>query len=275
LSRPEPGPEPYDVEYTAVGDRSLVARVYRPEGPGPFPGAVEIHGGAWNGLDHLADDALNRELARRGVFVAALEFRQGAEGAFPASVRDVVAGIAWLRENRERFSLSRIGALGNSSGGHQAMLAALMPSEPQLTDAAASAATALDFVVLCWPVLDPVARYEWARAGGNRPDLVVKHLDYWGDVETMAVGSPQHIVAESRYRHLPPVLIVQGDQDENLPPAMVPAFVDAYRGAGGEIVPALFEGRSHNFIIRDFDAAASRRAVDVIVQFIRTDRQVA
>jgi acetyl esterase len=268
-------PEPYDVEYTVVEGRSLVARIYRPEGPGPFPGAVEIHGGAWNGLDHLADDVLNRELARRGIFVAALEFRQGAKGAFPASVRDVVAGIEWLRANRERFSLSRIGALGNSSGGHQAMLAALMPSEPRLTEASASTATALDFVVLCWPVLDPVARYEWARAEGDRPDLAAKHLDYWGDVETMALGSPQHIVAESRYRHLPQVLIIHGDQDENLPPAMVPAFVDAYCGAGGQIVSAPFEGQPHNFIIRDFDAAASRCAFEVIVQFIRTDRQVA
>ena len=268
-------PEPYDVEYTAVGGRSLSARIYRPEGPGPFPGAVEIHGGAWNGLDHLADDALNRELARRGVFVAALEFRQGAEGAFPASVRDVVAGIGWLRENRDRFALSRIGALGNSSGGHLAMLAALMPDEPPLTDASGPAAPALDFVVLCWPVIDPVRRYEWARADGNRPDLAAKHLDYWANVETMALGSPQHIVAESRHRHLPPVLIVYGDQDENLAPGMVPAFVDTYRSAGGLIVPALFEGRPHNFIIRDFDAAPSRRAVEVIAEFIRTDRYVS
>jgi acetyl esterase/lipase len=259
-------------EFYAEG---LVARIYAPDGPGRFPGLVEVHGGAWNGLSYRSDDALNRELARRGIFVASLEFRQGPEGAYPKSVRDVTAGIEWLAANRERFGLTRIGALGNSSGGQQVMLTALLPGEPGFTDVPAERAARLDFVVLCWPVIDPLARYEWARASGDRPQLAAKHRDYWGDAETMADGSPQHVVAGARHRHLPPALMIGGGDDANLPPGMLDAFARAYREAGGQIKAEIFEGQGHNFVIRDFASDAARRAVDVISDFILTERPAA
>jgi acetyl esterase len=271
LSSP-PDPGGYDERYAEVDGRRLVARVYVPDGAGPFPGLVEVHGGAWNGLSYLADDALNRELARRGIFVAALEFRQGRDGAYPKSIHDVTAGIEWLADNRDRFGLARIGALGNSSGAHQVMLAALLPGEPGFTERSPARAARLDFVVLCWPVIDPAARYEWARTRGGRPELASRHLDYWTDVETMIEGSPQHVVAGGRYRHLPPALVIQGSDDENLPPEMLPAFVDSYRRAGGQITAMIFENQPHNFVIRDFSAAAARRAVEAVSNFVLTGR---
>jgi acetyl esterase len=256
--------------YDELYAEGLTARIYVPAGPRRFPGLVEVHGGAWNGLSYLSDHELNRELARRGILVASIEFRQGRDGAYPKSIRDVTAGLEWLARNRDRFGLTRIGALGNSSGGHQAMLAALLPGEPGFTEIPPDRAARLDFVVLCWPVIDPVARYQWARTDGNRPDLVRKHLDYWGDAETMIEGSPQHVVAAGRPRHLPPVLVVQGGDDENLPPLMLDAFVRTYRRAGGQITAEIFEGQPHNFVIRDFTSAAAGRAVDIISDFVLT-----
>jgi acetyl esterase/lipase len=253
---------------------SLAARIYAPDGPGKFPALVEVHGGAWNGLSYRSDDALNRELARRGIFVASLEFRQGRDGAYPKSIRDVTAGVEWLAANRNRFGVTQIGALGNSSGGHQVMLTALLPGEPGFTQIPADRAVRMDFVVLCWPVIDPLARYQWAITG-NRPALAGKHLDYWGDAETMAEGSPQHVVAGARYRHLPPVLVIQGSDDENLPQEMLGTFIRTYREAGGQIRAEIFEGQSHNFVIRDFASDDARRAVDVISDFVLTGRPAA
>jgi acetyl esterase len=265
----------YDARYAEVDGRPLMARIYAPDGPGPFPGLIEVHGGAWNGLSYLADDALNRELARRGIFVAAVEFRQGRAGAYPKSVRDITAGLEWLADNRHRFRLTRIGALGNSSGGHLAMLAAMMAGESSYTERPSAQAIRLDFVVLCWPVIDPAARYEWARTNGGRPELAAKHLDYWTDTETMMEGSPQHLVAGGRHRHLPPVLVIQGGGDQNLPPEMLPAFVTAYRRAGGQITPVIFDHQPHNFVIRDFASPDALRAVGVVSDFILTGRSAA
>ena len=45
-----------DIEYR----EGLLARVYRPQGSGPFPALIEIHGGAWTSGDRTqnADLAL-------------------------------------------------------------------------------------------------------------------------------------------------------------------------------------------------------------------------
>ena len=37
-----------DVEYVRHGDTPQLARLYRPQGRGPFPIMVELHGGAWS-----------------------------------------------------------------------------------------------------------------------------------------------------------------------------------------------------------------------------------
>ena len=37
-----------DVEYRRDGSRSWLAMIYQPQGPGPFPAVLDIHGGAWN-----------------------------------------------------------------------------------------------------------------------------------------------------------------------------------------------------------------------------------
>jgi acetyl esterase len=64
-----------DVEYLRHGDKPLLARLFKPRGSGPFPIMVELHGGAWVRGDRLNGNAANEALARKGVIVAALDFR--------------------------------------------------------------------------------------------------------------------------------------------------------------------------------------------------------
>ena len=75
-----------DVEYLRHGDQPLLARMFVPRGDGPFPMIVELHGGAWSRGDRTNDTIMNEPLARSGVVVAALDFRQPPEAAYPASL---------------------------------------------------------------------------------------------------------------------------------------------------------------------------------------------
>jgi acetyl esterase/lipase len=114
----------------------------------------------------LSSPAEPAEPAERDEFYAdglvARIYAPGRPGRLPGLVE--VHGGAWNGLSyRERFGLTRIGALGNSSGGHQVMLTALLPGEPGFTDVPADRAARLDFVVLCWPVIDPLARYAWGH----------------------------------------------------------------------------------------------------------------
>ena len=86
-----------DVEYLRHGDTPLMARLYKPRGSGPFPIMVELHGGAWVGGNRLNGDAANEALAKRGVIVAALDFRTPPESPYPASLSDIHYGIRWCK----------------------------------------------------------------------------------------------------------------------------------------------------------------------------------
>src|SRR5215510_5789639 len=69
-----------DIEYLRHGDKGLKLRLYKPRGAGPFPAVVDLHGGAW-GKGSLEEVKGRAEvLARSGLLVAALDFRDGSYG---------------------------------------------------------------------------------------------------------------------------------------------------------------------------------------------------
>jgi acetyl esterase len=176
-----------DVEYLRHGDRPLLARLFTPRGAGPFPLIVELHGGAWCRGDRLNDTTMNEPLARSGVVVASLDFRMPPEASYPASLVDISYAIRWFKSRAGQYK-SRpelVGIMGASSGSHQAMLLALKPREPKYAALPLPAGSpAVDggvrCAVLCWPVIDPLGRYHYAKqlkaGGAPYPEVVDRVL---------------------------------------------------------------------------------------------------
>ena len=65
----------HELEYRNDGTQPWKATIYQPEGSGPFPALLDVHGGAWNRGDRSADEVMNRALAASGIVVAAVDFR--------------------------------------------------------------------------------------------------------------------------------------------------------------------------------------------------------
>lgn len=274
-----------DVEYVRHGDRPLLARLFKPRGQGPFPAIVEVHGGAWNLGDRLMDVAINEPLAKSGVVVAALDFRMPPEASYPASLADINYGIRWLKMRAREFG-SRpdlVGTLGSSSGAHQAMLVGMRPHDPRyaalpLPAGAPPLDASVRCVVLCWPVIDPLARYHYAKklkAGGQPyPDLVdlvlPLHDKYWKTEEAMAEGNPVLALERGERVALPPVLYIQGTTDKAHPRVDLDRFVTQYRKAGGQVELELFEGEIEGFINRNPSSPASAQALEKIIEFVHT-----
>src|SRR5215510_1450579 len=72
-----------DVEYRHDSNQSWLAMVYQPQGHGPFPALLDIHGGAWNNGDRTNNPAIVEGLAASGVVVVSIDFRCG--GTYPYS----------------------------------------------------------------------------------------------------------------------------------------------------------------------------------------------
>jgi acetyl esterase/lipase len=263
-----------DLEYGRVDGAPLIARLYRPRGVTGFASVVNVHGGAWVANDRLQMAVINQAIAASGTAVLALDFRMPPVAAYPASIADINLGIRWLKTNIGKWGgdISRVGGLAGSSGGHQLWLNVMRPRDPRYSahklagtdDVDAS----LDFVAVCWPISDPVARYEMARETGNER-LVKNHDAYFLTEAAMAEANPQTILERGEAKNLPPALIIQGTADNNVTSDMADRFVAAYTRAGGRITLRMFEGQPHTFIVQDPTGAASVEAIGLIVDFVR------
>ena len=240
-----------DIEYRRDGATSLMARVYQPRGAGPFPAMIAVHGGAWSGKEWLQNEPSHRTLAESGLVVAAIQFRTSLDGPHPAAMEDINYATRWLKRHASRFdaSPSQLGGVGWSSGGHQIMLSAMRPRHYAgiaLPDAAGVDA-GLAYVIMGWPVLDPLGRYHLDQGRDNH-DRAGRHLTYFGDETGMAEASPPHILERGESIDLPAALLLQGAADDALPRLMAERFVELYSLAGGEIELGKYPGEPHGFM---------------------------
>jgi acetyl esterase len=270
-----------DVEYLSHPGAPQRVRLYRPRGTGPFPIMVELHGGAWCRQDRLADRLIHESLARSGVIVAALDFRQPPVAPYPASFQDIHYGIRWLKARAAELGgrADLVGSMGNSSGGHQAMLLAMRAFDARYAalpqPAGFTGDATVRCVIMCSPVIDPIGRYRYARdieaKGKPYPlavdELIPCHDAYWQTEAAMDEGSPATALEQGERVQLPPVLYLQGTEDLAHPRSHLDRFVAAYRKAGGTVDLELFEGEGQGFIMRKPGSPASTRALELIAEF--------
>jgi len=277
-----------DIEYLRHGDKPLLARLYKPRGTGPFPIIVDLHGGAWCKKDRMSDAGTDEPLAKSGVIVVALDFRMPPDAGYPASLADVNYAIRWCKAHAAEWNgrADRVGVLGVSSGGHQAMLAAMRPADMRYAALPLAGKSAVDAkvhcAVMCWPVIDPLGRYQYAKAAqkGNDEKLkksadewVICHDKYWGSEAAMTEGNPTLALERGEKTDLPPVLYLQGTADIAHPKPNRDQFIARYRKAGGRVDLHLFEGVGEAFITNDPTSQAARDAIERIVEFVHREMQ--
>ena len=264
-----------DIPYRNIDGQVLLGRAYRPAGTARAL-VVEVHGGAWTSGDRLNNVPIHEALAAHGIAVFALDFRMAPAHPYPAAVRDVNFGIRWAKARCEELAGARcpVGGLGTSSGGHLLGLNLLRPDDPLFAEPAAAdraelrgANARLDFAVTCWPILDPLARYRMAQAK-NIANLLAAHHAFWPDEAAMAAGNPHLVLERGEADALPPLLIVQGEADENVEHQRADDFAAAYRAAGGQVELEKFPGEPHNFVAKAPDGPASMAALEHIKRFI-------
>jgi acetyl esterase/lipase len=257
-----------DVVFTTSHDPALAGRLYRPAASGPVPLLVDIHGGAWNKGDRLNNQVMHQYLAEHGIATFALDFRLAPATQYPGAVRDVNQGIRWVKAHAEELGTRAdwVGGLGTSSGGHLLMLNTLLPDHPDHAMPDAGADARVNYAVVCWGILDPLARYRMAQAR-NLTQLISAHHDFWPDEAAMTRANPQLILERGEHAHLPPAIIIQGIGDQNVDHARADLFADAYRKAGGDVAVHKFDD-VHMFVTSTPDTDNSRQALERIRDFV-------
>ena len=271
-----------DVEYLRHGDTPLLARLFKPRGSGPFPIMVELHGGAWVRGDRLIGNAANEALARNGVIVAALDFRVPPVAGYPASFADIHYGIRWCKAQAASWNgvPGKVGAMGTSSGAHQAMLLGMRPNDPRYaalpsSNGATGADGTLAGVVMVSPVIDPLGRYLYAKGlrddvtppAGMAERVAPMHDLYWGTEEAMAEAAPARALAAGERMELPPTLCLARTYEDAHPRPDLEEFIAQYRKAGGELDFKVFEGEGER-ILEDVSTPMAQEALELMTAFI-------
>ncbi len=202
------------------------AELRLPEGDGPHPIALLVHGGFWRArFDRSTLAALAVDLARRGFATVNVEYRRvGADGGVPATLEDVEAAVDALARWDAPLDRSRIVALGHSAGGHLALWLAGTGK----VAAAVSLAGVCDLAAAAEDGLGQGAAVE--LAGGlpaERP-------------EAYALADP--------LRRLPtgvPQLLVHGDADDRVPIEQSRRYARAARSAGDRCLLLELRGVGH------------------------------
>ncbi|TMI81989.1 MAG: alpha/beta hydrolase [Bacillati bacterium ANGP1] len=204
----------YDVQYRRAGADSWLVRIYEPQGTGPFPLLLDVHGGVWGKLDRALNEVIDQALAAGGIVVAAIDFRQAPRDPYPASVADINYATRWLKVHARDFNADpqTIGGLGMSSGGHLVMLSAMRPRDPRYVALPLTAASRVDatlgYVIALYPILDPYARYLFAQQTG-RDDLIKGHNAYFQTPQAMQEGNPTLILSRGEKVEHPPTLVLR------------------------------------------------------------------
>jgi acetyl esterase/lipase len=131
IQRPKPSAE---IRYGTAAAQGV--DVFVPDGAGPHPVAILVHGGCWSvhtaGREQLRH--LGADLSRRGIAVWSIGYRRAneASGGYPGTYEDVATAIDLLPSlgPAHRVDPSRSVLIGHSAGGHLALWAAARAGLP-------------------------------------------------------------------------------------------------------------------------------------------------
>jgi acetyl esterase/lipase len=213
-----------------------------PEGPGPHPVAVLIHGGFWRmpwGADLM--HALAGDLHRRGWATWNVEYRRlGAPGGgWPGTLDDAAAAVDALpAAGGAAIDTSRVVAVGHSAGGHLALWLATRGG----ISAVAGLAAVSDLAGAALLGLGGGAAVELL---GGTPEREPERYREASPLERLPLGVPQ--------------LLVHGDRDDRVPVEQSVRYAEAARCAGDAVDLAVIPGAGHADLI-DPQAEAWRRA---------------
>lgn len=226
--------------------------LYLPTGfTGLRPGVILIHGGGWQAGDKGFYTGMGHALADRGFVAFSVNYRLTPKSQYPAQANDVQRAVRWMRSHAADYHLdpARIGALGDSAGGHLSLILGTQDALDNADKALAAQSSRVQCVVDFYGPSDlTTATPEVPQTDGQRYVAQVLH-DLLG-------GAPQQHTALARQASplfsagakSAPTLIITGMDDPLVSPDQSERMADALHAAGVEVTLAIMYKQGHGFL---------------------------
>ncbi|TBR22406.1 alpha/beta hydrolase [bacterium] len=240
--------------YSRSCGEPLTLDAYVPEGRGPFPGVLVIHGGGWSARRPTDMLRIAKLLARRGYVALNVTYRLAPQNHYPAALDDVREALRWARREAPALKLdpARVGAWGYSAGAHLAAMLGVAGGEDvgalDRVQAVVAGGTPSDFELYPKsPIITPFIGKAFAEA----PAL-------WREASPV-----NHVTPDDA-----PFFIYHGSRDTLVEPEQARRLAAALARAGVRHELYWVKGRGHVWAFV-FDRGAAEKAVSFLDGVLR------
>lgn len=265
-----------NVAYASLSARQVLD-VFLPQGSGPFPVVLNIHGGAFRmGSKEMLDAAVARALLARGVAVVSINYRLSGEARFPAALEDAKAAVRFVRSRSVRWNLdgNHILAFGQSAGGNIASLLGTTSGTALWENAALGNSGVSSAVqgVIDWfgpsdfSQMDAQARAQGCAArdqthgAADSPESAYLGAPIGQVPELVALANPISHISDTT----PPFLLVKGDKDCVVPVGQSQLLFAALQARRRAVTLHMLPNAGHG----DFGASGAFSAPDNVQRMV-------
>lgn len=233
-----------EVEYGNAAGEKLLLDVHVPDGAGPFPVALIVHGGGWTSGDKSGGEKPGGEadlrplfdpLTKAGFTWFSINYRLAPKHKWPACFEDLQTAIRWVKAHAADYKgdARRIVLMGHGAGGQLVCLTSTRSNEDTRVQAVVALAPFTDFEANA------------ARARALTPELQA------------LLGVPKEVTPESLHllrvlapanrvkAGIPPTLIIHGDADRTAALQQSVTYHKRLRSAGVAAELITIKGGQH------------------------------
>lgn len=233
--------------FARVDDIELKLDLHRPDGP-PAGVIVWVHGGAWRSGSRESVDL--QGLVARGWAIASVDYRLSTQARFPAQIHDIKAAVRWLRARSGELGLpsDRFVIAGSSAGGHLAALVGVTNGHPSLEGAVGddlATSSSVQAIVDLYGASNLTTILAQSTPHGLSVRVPALDLFLGGQPDAVPdlarLASPVfHVDGQD-----PPLALMHGDQDQQMPINQMHELAVAYQRAGRPVEGRVLPGSGH------------------------------
>jgi alpha-L-fucosidase 2 len=238
-----------DIEFAHPGVHPLLLDLHIPDGAGPFPAAILIHGGGFDGGSRRTNVApLFEPLANAGIAWFSIDYRLAPEAHFLEAMADVNTAILWVKAHSAEYHVDvrKIAIVGESAGGYLVNYAGTHEAAGASVAAVVDFYGPVDYGKLALQRRDHPEAFNMATInrhaanGGGIRFFGVDQLDEAG-LKKLLAGSPITGV----HKGMPPFLCIHGTKDDQVSYDQSISMCEAMHkvGAGCDLIT--IEGGGH------------------------------
>ena len=211
-----------DVIYGRVEGSALLANLAYPDGPGPRPAILSVHGGRWRAGNRTDASSIKvTQWAEFGFFAMSIDYRLVGGSPAPAPYIDLHCAIRWVHAHAGDYGIDpeRIYLIGQSAGGQLVSLAATLGEGPYPKAGGWSQARSDVRAVISVAGPYELNTLSW----GNLWTPVTGNVE-----EARRIASPMtHVSAATK-----PTLVIHSDDDKSVPVQQAVDMVAKLKAAG-------------------------------------------